>query len=70
MDATGAGQAPLEVNYADKFGHKKAADIRTHGDGTFDVVYYPESDGSQVVSLLVASNDSKSNLSVQHLTVL
>ena len=45
VDATGAGQAPLEVTYADKFGHKKAADIRTHGDGTFDVIYYPESDG-------------------------
>ncbi len=45
VDASQAGQAPLEVTYADKFGHQKQADVRTHGDGLFDVVYYPEIEG-------------------------
>ena len=46
VDATQTGQAHLDVTYTDKFGHQKQADILTHGDGIFDVVYYPDSEGT------------------------
>lgn len=55
-DARGAGDAALEVKYAPLSGAAgsrrsavdQQADVRTHGDGLFDVVYYPQAEGTSV----------------------
>ena len=52
-DARGAGEAPLEVKYAPLSGAsgsrrsaiEQQADVRTHGDGLYDVIYFPQTEG-------------------------
>lgn len=59
VDARGAGEAPLEVKYAPLSGAsgsrrsamEQQADVRTHGDGLFDVVYYPQTEGRSLITL-------------------
>jgi len=54
VDATQAGVAPLDVNTTDSKGQKKPAQINPRGDGTFDVVYYPENEGPCQVNVSYA----------------
>jgi filamin len=54
VDATQAGIAPLEVITTDQKAHRRPAQINPRGDGTFDVVYYPDVEGPCKVDVLYA----------------
>ena len=55
VDASEAGEAPLEVTTTDQTGAKRPAQITPRGEGVYDCTYYPEVEGNIKVDVNYAS---------------
>ena len=55
VDASTAGDAPLDVTVTDQLGSKRPAQITPRGDNVYDVVYTTEVEGAAKVDVLYAN---------------
>ncbi|XP_053377764.1 filamin-A-like isoform X5 [Mercenaria mercenaria] len=68
VDATDAGQAPLDVTYTDQLGQKQPADIIPVAEGKYECTYYPVDEGKCQVEVTYANQQvpkSPFNMQVQ-----
>ena len=55
VDASTAGDAPLDVTVTDQLGSKRPAQITPRGDNVYDVVYTTEVEGAAKIDVLYAN---------------
>lgn len=55
VDASEAGEAPLEIMTTDQTGKKRPAQITPRGNGIYDCVYYPEVEGNIKIEVAYAA---------------